>query len=270
MLNLALLIGLLNYPWLAEMSTDVETRPLEATLATPEGFQRVAVEPDSYAAWLRGLPTRTDRAEVYAYDGARLDRPSAAIIYLDIGVRDRQQCADTVIRLHAEHLWSRGRAEAAGYHFTSGDLSTWKAWRSGERFKPQGIRVVRARGRARANTHKAYRGWLDHLFIYAGTQSLWRDSRPVGARPYEAGDFFVQPGGPGHAVILLDIAQDAQGRRAALIGQGFMPAEDLHVLKGSHDRVLNDVWFLLPDEAHPTLVTPSWSPFKREEARRFK
>ena len=100
--------------------------------------------------------------------------------------------------------------------------------------------------------------------------SLALDSAAVGARPLEPGDFFVQPGGPGHAVVILDVAQHPDGRRIALIGQGFMPAEDLHVLRAGGPRDVEGVWFGLPDAAHPELATPSWAPFKLPEARRFK
>lgn len=261
-----------DYPWLPAMAADDPLPPLirlETRFATPEGFTRVTVASDSYAAWLRGLPVRTDRTHVLAYDGDRLLRPSAAVIALDVGTRDLQQCADTVIRLHAEYLWHRGQADKAAYHFTSGDRSAWRDWRRGERFRISGARVERSRGAARSNTWKSWRGWLTHLFRYAGTQSLRLDSAPVGDTPFVAGDFLVHPGGPGHAVVLLDIAEHADGRRIALIGQGFMPAEDLHVLQ--MPGALDGVWFALPPPGPGAIQTPSWPrPFGRAQARRFE
>lgn len=261
-------VALDDYPWLPSMASLPPLVRLEARFATPAGFTRVDAPPGSYAAWLRGLPIRTDRTHVLAYDGRRLIRPSAAIVALDVGTRDVQQCADTVIRLHAEYLWHRGKADGAAYHFTSGDRSSWKDWRRGERFRIAGAKVERYRGAARGNTWKAWRGWLTHLFRYAGTQSLRRDSTPVGDGPFAAGDFMVHPGGPGHAVVLLDIAEHADGRRIALIGQGFMPAEDLHVLQ--MPGALDGVWFPLPGPGDGVIQTPSWpQPFGRAQARRF-
>lgn len=260
-----------TYPWLADAPEAYgPTVPLEARFAPPAGFTRVNAPEGSFAAWLRQLPVRTDRTHVLAYDGRRLLRPSAAVVALDVGARDLQQCADTAIRLHAEWLWASGRGHKARYHFTSGDLSTWAKWKRGERFKIRGNRVERVQRRRGRGDHRGYRAWLAHTFRYAGTQSLRLDSRAVGQRPYTAGDFFVQPGGPGHAVIILDVAQHPDGRRAALIGQGFMPAEDLHVLTRGGDRILDGVWFLLPDAEHPQLDTPSWAPFTPAQARRFR
>lgn len=257
------------YPWLADLPAPLPAMvPLHARFAPPAGFARVEVAPGGYAAWLRGLPLRTDRVHVLAYDGRRLVRPSAAVAVLDVGARDVQQCADTALRLHAEYLWHRGAADAAAYHFTSGDRSSWRDWRAGERFRVAGSKVERYRGAKRPATRAAWRGWLDHLFRYAGTRSLRLDAKPVGERPFEAGDVLVQPGGPGHAVILLDLARHPDGRVAALIGQGFMPAEELHVL--TMPGALDGLWFVLPAGPDEGVLTPSWpTPFRRAHALRF-
>ncbi|MEZ4464055.1 MAG: DUF4846 domain-containing protein [bacterium] len=158
----------------------------------------------------------------------------------------------------------------AAYHFTSGDRSSFADWVAGERFAVQGARVKRSRGKARGRDHATYREWLMHP---SGTRAPAPalDSTAVAAdAPLVAGDFFVQPGGPGHAVVLLDVAEHPDGRRVALIGQGFMPAEDLHVLIAAGPEDVGGAWFRLPHPGLPSLQTPSWSPFQRDEARRFK
>lgn len=258
-----------DYPWLEATSESQPPRvSLKAHFPPPPGFERVANPEGSYASWLRGLPVRTDRTEVLSYSGQVLSRPSAAVLLLDVGDRNLMQCADSVIRLHAEYLWSRGRADEAGYRFTSGDLSRWTDWQQGERFVIEGNKVKRVQGKARSSNHGAYRRWLDLIFTYAGTSSLARD---VGAPPLEeqtqAGDFFVDPGFPGHAVIILDIAEDREGQRLALVAQGFMPAEEVHVLESSH--ATGGHWFPLPSAAGDRLDTPSWTPFPKSARRRF-
>jgi hypothetical protein len=82
----------------------------------------VTVAPGSFGAFLRSLPVRLDRTTVLAYDGRPVAAPAAATIALDVGRGDLQQCADTVLRLHAEHLWAGGRAGEAQYVGNPGSI----------------------------------------------------------------------------------------------------------------------------------------------------
>ena len=259
-----------RYVWLEEMEDIDQVISLSERFEPPEGFDRVEVESDSYAKFLRELPTLPDRTTVRAYDGRRLDSPAGAIVALDVGDRDLQQCATTAIRLRAEYLWQAGRHDEIAYHFSSGDRSAGSDWVDGERFVTEGSSVERRDGPQRSSTRTTFREYLDHLFIYAGTMSLRYDAHAVAPQDLQAGDLFVDPGSPGHAVILLDIAESPDGRRAALVGQGFMPAQELHIVHDTTDRVLDDVWFLLPDEDHSDFDTPSWPTFSADQALRFQ
>jgi len=81
----------------------------------------------------------------------------------------------------------------------------------------------------------------------------------------QPGDFFVSPGSPGHAVMVLDVAVAGDGSRYGLVGQGFTPAQELHVLSGSD----GNFWFPLPAGPAEFLDLPSWSPFPKNTARQF-
>ena len=256
-----------SYPWLAGGDDPADVVPLDNRFAPPEGFSRVRVEDASFDRWLRSLPTEPSRTTVRAHDGSDLDRPAAAIVRMDVGRGDLQQCADSTIRLHAEFLWAAGRADEAAYHFTSGDRSAWVDWRDGERFDVSGATVKRVRGSA-VSGHAGFRGWLQHLFRYAGTRSLRHDTRAVAeSEALRAGDLFLEPGSPGHVVMILDVAENAAGDRLALLGEGFMPAEEFQVLRSSRAR--DRVWFTLPGPGE-SIDTPSWRPFRRRDVRRFE
>lgn len=261
------------YAWMnVAGASSIPVLTLHETLRPPHGFKRIKLEEDGYAAWLRRLPVRTDRHSVLAYDGTTLDRPSAAVIAMDVGKRDLMQGAGTIIRLHAEYLWSQGKVDKAAYHFTNGDLSSWEQWTVGARAGVKESFFSRNKGKPREDTHASYRRWLDIVFTSAGTLSLGRDSSAVPAgEPLKIGDFFLSPGSPGHAVIVLDLARHADGRTVALIGQGFTPAEEAHVLTTSTEgAALDKVWFLVPKAAGDLLRVPSWEPFRRDTARRFR
>lgn len=270
-------VDLDDYTWLADWGEVPPSVGLEQRFPTPEGSARVDVDADSYAAWLRALPIRLDRRTVEDYRGRTLPfsgRWSAGVVPLDVGERDLQQCADTVLRLHAEWLWSMGDDAALRYHFTSGDESRFEDWLAGRRQVVEGNAVRTAEpgefptlGRDRA----ALRGWLDQVFMYAGTRSLALDSEAVPlTEPLEPGDFLVRPGSPGHAVIILDVATAEDGEQLVLVGQGSMPAQELHVLRGDRDATVDGVWFRLPANADAAIPVPGWGALERSSARRLR
>lgn len=255
-------------PYAGLGGADEATRPLEATTPPPPGFSRVPVAEGSLGSWLRSLPVYEDRTDVRAFDGSPLRSPAARVVAMDVGRRDLQQCADSAIRLLSEYARASGRQRDLAWDFTSGDRTAYRDWLAGERFVI-GRTVERRQGEARSDSRQTFRAWLDLVFTYAGTRSLAREGEPVEGA-LQAGDVFVAGGSPGHAVMILDVAESDDGRRVALLGQGFMPAQEFHVLRsrGGSTPVLDEVWFLLP-AADGRIDTPSWAPFARSDARRL-
>jgi len=255
-----------RYPWRMPAGEWPGVTPLSSYVEPPEGFERVDLEADSFGAFLRDLPVRLDRTLVKGYHGRRVHSPSAGVVALPMVDGDLQQCADSVLRLYAEYLWQADRRDEIAFHFTSGDRSGWADWRDGERFDIEGASVERYDGAPRENDREAFRGYLRHLFTYAGTMSLPMDARELEAsEPTRPGDFFLESGSPGHVVVVLDVAENADGERLALIGQGFIPAQEFHLVA----RAGGAVWFQLPDEGE-ALNTPSWQPFGRDQRWRLE
>ena len=95
------------------------------------GLTRVAVAPGSFGDWLRHLPLLPPGAPVHLFDGRLKPRQDvhAAVVDLDVGTRDLQQCADAVMRLRAEYLFASGAAIA--FHPDPGKPRAI-AWPSGE------------------------------------------------------------------------------------------------------------------------------------------
>lgn len=260
-----------RYVWLSGRDDLTDLTTLDRRFEPPTGFTRVGVEKDSYQDYLRGLPLRTDRTSVKLYNGESVYMPSKGIVPLDLGKRDLHQCADSVIRLYAEWLWVEDRATEAQFHYTSGDLARWKDWRAGKILTIKKGKVVQVKAKPAANTHKAYRSWLDRVFTYASTRSMHRDSTRIeDPTKLQAGDFFLMGGSPGHVVILLDVAESKSGERVALVGQGYLPAREFHVIEGDGDAARDGVWFKLPSDSRETLATPTWKPFSMEHAWRFR
>lgn len=259
-----------RYPWLADPACAVPAAAdsLDARFAPPPGFARVELAPGSFGAWLRALPLLAAGTSVLSFRGDVI-LPSdhenlAAVVALDVGARDLQQCADSVIRLHAEWLWATGRRDMS-YRAAAGAVIPFERWARGERIVAQGNNLSWTLAKKPDHGHHALRTYLDAVFTWANTGSLARDTLPVATADLRPGDFVVQPGAPGHAVLVLDLARAPDGRRAVLLGQGFMPAQSFQVLRPSR----RGAWFFLDDSAS-SLVTPFWAPFPWKTLRRFE
>ena len=64
-----------------------------------------------------------------------------------------------------------------------------------------------------------------------GSASLAKQLRPVADFTAIApGDVLIRGGFPGHAVIVMDVAVNPEGKKIYLLAQSYMPAQDIHVL----------------------------------------
>jgi len=257
-----------RYAWL---QPEARVRRLEDVFVPPKGFVREKLSDKSFEAFLRGLPLRPAGTPVLSYAHGLLhkgdDPRIGAVAELDVSPVDIQQCADSVIRLHAEWKWSEGDKSSIAYHFLSGDLAKWPAFAGGSRPIIEGNKVRWAQNGKAASDHVAFRKYLDLVFNYASTISVDKmSSVPVERDNIRAGDFFILPGGPGHAILMLDIVKNQSGKRMALLGQGYMPAQDFQVLR-DHSGT-GSVWFSLDGD---NVDTPFWPvPFPWSSVRRMK
>ena len=272
-IHLALLLALFAVPPAAGASPGylwlegASSRNLERAFPPPQGFERLPVAPDSYGAWLRRLPLKPGGTPVITFDGRQkaIQQGVAAVVDIDIGTRDLQQCADAAIRLRAEYLYAKGAAPS--FKFISGDAFPYKAWLAGKRPKIAGNRVAWVRTGRSESSRRQFRRWLDVIFTYAGTASVARDTRPIDApREVRPGDLLVQGGFPGHALTVVDTAIDARGRRAVLLAQSYMPAQSLHVVRNLRDPGWG-AWYLIDEGA--VISTPDWRPFPVTAFRRW-
>lgn len=243
---------------------------LRTRFAPPPGFERRPVEPGSFAHWLRHLPLRPGRGTVMLHDGRTkgLQDAHSAVIDIDVGRRDLQQCADAVMRMRAEFLFASDRGDEICFRAVSGKPLPYRRWRRGER-PPRGRAHPWTHQAARDGSHIGFRRFMDRVFGIANTASLRREMLTVTAPlEVEAGDVYIQGasgGFFGHAVLVLDVAENAAGERRFLIAQSYMPAQDFHVLRNTAEPALGS-WY------RPTvdggLRTPEWN-FPAGSLRRF-
>jgi hypothetical protein len=234
-LSTAPVVAAPGYAW--QHATGAET--LAQRIPPPPGFKRIPVAADSWAAWLRGLPMMRANAPVLLYTGARKWRQDvhAAVVDIDVGKRDLQQCADAIMRLRGEWLFASERKRDIRFNDTEGKRLSFAARRDAG--------------------YASFRKYMDYVFAYAGTYSLERELKAVTGADIATGDVFIKGGFPGHAVLVADMAENAQtGEKRFLLLQSYMPAQEIHVLRnpGASD---GSPWY--PARLDDELVTPEWT-----------
>ena len=235
----------------------------------PAAYARTDDNPGSFAHWLRRLPLRPGRPPVRLHDGSEKANQTAhaAVLDIDAGTRDLQQCADAVIRLRGEYLYATQQTGAIQFRFTSGDAARWTQWTQGQRPRVAGQRVTWEQAAPPDASYRSFRRYLDTVFTYAGSASLERELAGVAdlsdVRP---GDVYIRGGYPGHAIIVLDAATGPRGDRIVLLAQSYMPAQDIHILANPNDPALSP-WYAVGQGEQ--LVTPEWV-FTWSQLRRFQ
>lgn len=235
-----------------------------ATRSTPPtGFVRTEAAPGSFGAYLRDLPLKPEGAAVHLYEGSLKARQDvhAAVIDLSVGGRDLQQCADAILRLRAEHLYAAGRQDAIAFDLTNGFRAEWARWRTGERIRVSGETCAWTRTGTADRSHDELLRYLSFVFTYAGSLSLQREldrstPKDLAASDLRIGDVFIQGGSPGHAMLVVDVAVHPDGRKAFLLAQSYMPAQEIHVVKDLRHPELG-AWYIL--EGDDRLYTPEWT-----------
>lgn len=264
---------LARYPWLSDEATASAcpevANTLDTRFAPPPGFVRDDLPAKGFGDFLRALPLADEGTPVKSFAGQTILEPDhrnlAAVAAIDIGGRDLQQCADSIVRLHAEWLFSIGKRDHS-YRSASGVTLPFARYLKGERIVLVGKQIEwQKKASPRSPSHSALRSYLDGVFAWANTGSLARQAKKITRDELRPGDFFVLPGGPGHAVLILDVARADDGRVALLLGQGFMPAQNFHVLRPD----ASGPWFVVDPGEESGVDTPFWQVFPWSSLRRL-
>ena len=217
-------------------------------IPTPQGFNREEAPEDSYTGFLRALPLKEKDARVHLYTGEE-----APFQWLSAGVIDKlqlgeyEQCADVTMRLRADYF--RKTRQYQRIRFT--DLS--------------GKDHVYAGG----TTWWEYEKYLQDVYRYCNTTSVYQETLPRAIRDVQPGDVLVyrsrRKGSYGHAVLVADVARDAKGRVAILCVEGNTPAREMHIVRNLNS--FRNPWFILGGNERIIRLSVSW--FRRDELRYY-
>lgn len=221
-------------------------------IPTPWGYERINGEDAAYSEFLRSLPLKGKGSDVMLYTGgkSRFQSLNYAVIDLPL-LSNAEQCADVCIRLRAEYLFNNGLYSSI-------------------RFKDVNGNTMRYSGGA---SRKAFNNYLKRVYGMASTYSLSREMQQRTLADMQPGDVFVyaavdRPGNHkyGHAVMVVDVAVNRNGKKAFLLAEGNTPARDIHIMR-NFENPFRSPWFFLDDDADMLLL--SVFPYKSNELRHF-
>lgn len=209
----------------------------------PKGYKRIDQDSGSFGEWLRHVHLKKDK-RVYLYNGDLKTDQSVqfAVIDMPVGKKDLQQCADAVMRLRAEYLFSEKKYDEISFSDNAGKKYLWQG----------------------GNDRKGFDRYLETVFGWCGSASLEKQMNLVkNLQQLQAGDVFVKGGFPGHAMIVMDVAIDDDGKKIYMLAQGFMPAQDIHIVKNPLHEELSP-WYEINDAKE--IITPEYV-FYRNQLR---
>jgi len=231
-----------------ENAKTIETRFVEFG-----NYKRQKLDTNSFAYYLRNLVLKPFGEKVKYYNGTIKDNEGVYISVIDmkIGKRDLQQCVDAVMRLRGEYLYQKKDYNNIHFNFLSdGKPRYFNKYAKGD------------------YSYKKFTKYMDYIFSYANTGSLYKELIKVDINDIQIGDVFIQTGNPyGHAIIVVDLMQNPKGEKVILLAQSYMPAQETQILINPNDSDISP-WYKLDDD-NGNLETPEWS-FTYNDLRRFK
>lgn len=245
-----------------------EGKTVQERFNVPDNYERVKVEERSFGEYLRNLPLKPHGSKVKYYDGNIKDRTNVyeAVIDMNIGDKNLQQCADAIMRLRGEYLFGKGDYDKIHFNFTNGFRVDYSKWIDGYRIKIDGNKTEYVKKTQPSNTYEDFLNYMEYIFMYAGTLSLSKELEDIEIEDMEIGDVFIKGGSPGHAVIVIDMAVNKEtGEKIYMLAQSYMPAQDIQVLCNGNDKELSP-WYRLDDDE--IIKTPEWT-FDKNQLKRF-
>ena len=236
----------------------------------PSSYKRIEYPADGFQNFLRNFPLKKYGTHVKLFDGSLKYRQDVycSVLDIDTGKKDLQQCADAVMRLRAEYLYKTGQFEKIHFNFSNGFRADYIKWKLGYRIRIRSNRAAWVKTAEPDSSRKSFREYLDMVFMYAGSASLERELVKVSLKNVSPGDVLIQGGSPGHALIVMDAAEDIKtGKRIFLLAQSYMPAQDIHIVVNPENEDISP-WYEA-DASVKQIITPEWN-FTIDDVMRFK
>ena len=228
-----------------------EGSTLESRFAVPDGYVRSEYPEGSFGSFVRNYPMKPDGSPVLLWtkEPKGNQRDHAAVF--DMMVEDEldvQQCADSVMRIYAEYFRATGQYDRIRFHFVNGFLCDYNSYIQGNRVKVSGDDVVWVESQPAEDSDRVFNEFMKIVCAYASTLSMESESVSADLQDLQIGDIFLKGGSPGHVVMVADVCEK-DGRKAFLLAQGYMPAQEFHIVKNPLHE--SDPWYYEEEVQYP-------------------
>lgn len=207
-------------------------------ISVPRGYERVAVDSGSFGEFIRDFPLQKRGSHMKYYNGNLAFGQYYGYAVLDLTMlANTEQCADAVMRMRAEYLWSNGQYGFIHFHSVSGKDQKY----GGD------------------DDRKALEEYLRGVFDNSNTSSLRREMKPKELADIVPGDVFVyeSPGHGyyGHAVLVVDVAINKKtGHKAIMLAQSSTPALTMHIIR-DFLHPIHSPWVILDDTTNELSIS---------------
>lgn len=231
----------------------------------PQGFERVPVQDGSFEAYLRNFSLKTYGTVAMMHDPETkamieaTDASTMGVFNIElINTGNLQGAAGSIIRLRAEYFRSVGNLEGISFELctTPAFVCDYKTWTDGGRLDKtlisddklswcinHGVNGEECGHKdvTLGDTDGSFRYYLQNVMTYSNVASLRLQMKKMSISDVQIGDVFCSTEGKGLALIVVDVATDASGKKTFIVAGGGNPATDIHVYENTENPDMN-VW----------------------------
>lgn len=239
------------------MIVEKNGKTLQTRILVPQGYTRTKVKKKSLGTFLRQYSLKEDGSPILLYNGEKRNRQNnhIAVFQLPLENADLQQCADSIMRVYAEYFYQTRQYRKISFHFVNGFEAKYSKWRKGYGISVNGDYVKWVKTSQEHTSYESFQKYLRIVFSYASTLSMAKESKSIQTSQIQIGDVFLNAGSPGHVVMIVDVCEDKSGKKAFLLAQGYMPAQEFHILKNMKHE--DDPWYYEDEVTYP-FITPEY------------
>ena len=246
---------------------------IEKRYNPPKGYKRVKADKYTFTNFVRNEKLKPYGQKSIYYNGKpkKSEGVYDAVFDVDLEGKNILHCADSCYKFRGDYLYSIGRYDKMKFHFVGKGIADFDKYTKGYRVDPEtGEYFLMGE---KSSDAKVYKKFMDTVYIYSSTISLVEDTKKVKIDDIRVGDIFLKDGTPGskrvgHAITVVDMAENSRGDKAFMLAQSYMPAQQPQILVNKNNDEIGPWYSLKEVKEMGKLKTPQWT-FELYQLARF-